>query len=94
MRYVEGFENTRSWFEFSVPLSSTWFAFSVVGTSSEILPVGYLKGRYKSESSLMTCEAELQSWVSWMTHHMLTLMGSLKKMLSQMSVSPMHIMIV
>ena len=47
---AKGFENTR-----------LWFAFSVVGTSCKILPVGYLKGRYKSESSLMTCEEELHS---------------------------------
>ena len=32
--------------------------------SSEILPVGYLKGQYKSESSLMTCEAELHGSVT------------------------------
>ena len=31
----------------------------VVRVSREILPVDYLKGRYKSESSLMTCEAGL-----------------------------------
>ena len=32
--------------------------------SREILPVGYLKGQYKSESSLMTCEAELHGSVT------------------------------
>ena len=35
----------------------------VVRVSREILPVGYLKGRYKSESSLMTCVAELHGSV-------------------------------
>ena len=46
---AEGFENNR-----------LWFAFFVVGRHREILPLGYLKGRYKSDSSLMTYEAELQ----------------------------------
>ena len=46
---AKGFENTRS-----------WFAFFVVAATGKVLPVGYLKGRYKSESSLITCEAELQ----------------------------------
>ena len=32
----------------------------VLRVSREILPVSYLKGLYKSESSLMTCEAELR----------------------------------
>ena len=52
---AKGFKNTRS-----------WFAFFVVGKTSEVLLVGYLKGRYKSESSLMTYEEELQGWVSRM----------------------------
>ena len=65
---AKGFENTRS-----------WHAFSVVGTtsrtSSEILPVGYLKGLNKSESSLMTCEAELHGWASRMQSPVLSHMG-------------------
>ena len=36
--------------------------------NSEILPMAYWKGWYKSESSLMTCEAELHGWVSRMAH--------------------------
>ena len=49
---TKGFENTRS-----------WFPFLVVQVSSEILSVGYLKGWYKSESSLMTCAAEVHGSV-------------------------------
>ena len=49
---AKGFENTTSWFEFRV-----------VRMSRQFLPVGYLKGPYKSESSLMTCEAELHGSV-------------------------------
>ena len=45
---AKGFENT----DFVVCIL-------VVRVSSEILPVGYLKGQYKSESSLMTCVVEL-----------------------------------
>ena len=64
---AKGFENTRS-----------WFAIFVVGTSSEVLPVAYLKGRYKCKSSLMTCEAEaaeLHGWVSSMQCPMLSHIG-------------------
>ena len=61
----KGFENTRS-----------WFAFSFIETSSEVSPVGYLKGQYKSESSLMTCEAELHGCVSRMARPMVLLMCS------------------
>ena len=43
---AKGFENT----DFVVCIL-------VLRVSREILPVGYLKGRYKSESSLMNCEA-------------------------------------
>ena len=49
----------------------------VVRVSREILPVGYLKGRYKSESSLMTCEAELHGSVTRMVYSILSLMGRL-----------------
>ena len=45
---AKGSENT----EFVVRISSR-------STSRQVWPVGDLKGRYKSESSLMTCEAEL-----------------------------------
>ena len=65
---AKGFENTRS-----------WFAYFVVGKSSYVLPVGYLKnlnGQYKSESSLMTCDAELHGWVSRMQCPMLSHMGT------------------
>ena len=48
----------------------------VVRTSQEILPVGYLKGQYKSESSLMAFEAELHGWVSRMARPVVTLIGS------------------
>ena len=44
--------------------------------NSENLPVAYLKGGYKSESSLMTCEAELHGWVSRMAYSILSLKGS------------------
>ena len=64
---AKGFENTRS-----------WFPFLVIQISRVILPVGYLKGLYKSESSLMTCEAELHDWVSRMTCSILSPIGSLK----------------
>ena len=62
---AKGFENTRS-----------WFAFLVVRTTLEVLPVGYLKGRYKAESSLMTCEAELHCSVTRMPCSILSLMGT------------------
>ena len=45
----------------------------VVRVSREILPVGYLKGRYKSESSLMTCVAELHGSVTRMPSSILSL---------------------
>ena len=48
----------------------------VVRVSSEILPVGYLKGRYKSESSLMTCVAELHGSVIRMPSSILSHIGS------------------
>ena len=49
---AKGFENT----DFVVCIL-------VVRVSREILPVGYLKGLYNSESSLMTCVAELHGSV-------------------------------
>ena len=64
---AKGFENT----DFGVCIR-------VVRVSCEILPVGYLKGRYKSESSLMTCEAELHGLVTRMASSILSLMGSLQ----------------
>ena len=48
----------------------------VVRVSREILPVGYLKGRYKSESSLMTCEAELYGSVTRMPSSILSDIGT------------------
>ena len=62
---AKGFENT----DFVVCIL-------VVRVSSEILPVGYLKGRYKSESSLMTCVAELHCSVTRMPSSTLSLIGS------------------
>ena len=50
---AKGFENT----DFVVCIL-------VVRVSREILPVGYLKGWYKSESSLMTGEAKLHGLVT------------------------------
>ena len=44
--------------------------------SRQVLLVGYLKGRYKSESSLMTCEAELHGSVTHMPSSILSLMGT------------------
>ena len=44
--------------------------------SRQFLPVGYLKGRYKSESSLMTCDAELHCSITWMPSSILSLIGS------------------
>ena len=52
---ANGLENTRS-----------WFPFLVVRMSRQVLPGGYLKGLYKSESSLMTCEPELHGLVTRM----------------------------
>ena len=48
----------------------------VVRESREILPVGYLKGRYKSESSLMTCVAELHCSVIRMPSSILSHIGN------------------
>ena len=48
----------------------------VVRVSRQFLPVGYLKGRYKSESSLMTCEAELHGSVTRMPSSTLSLIGN------------------
>ena len=62
---AKGFENT----DFVVCIL-------VVRVSREILPVGYLKGRYKSESSLMTCVAELHGSVTRMPSSILSDMGS------------------
>ena len=62
---AKGFENT----DFVVCISS-------LTASREILPVGYLKGRYKSESSLMNCEAELHGSVTRMLSSILSLIGS------------------
>ena len=42
--------------------------------------MGYLKGQYKSESSLMTCEAELHSSVTQMPSSTLSLIGSYKRL--------------
>ena len=56
---AKGFENTRSWFAFP--------------SSGQAAPVGYLKGGYKSESSLMTCEAELHGSVTRMACSILSL---------------------
>ena len=50
------------------------FCIFLVGRHREILPVGYLKGQYKSESSLMTCEAELHGLVIRMASSILSLM--------------------
>ena len=62
---AKGFENT----DFVVCISS-------LTVSSEILPVGYLKGQYTSESSLMTCEAELNGAVTRMPSSILSLIGN------------------
>ena len=62
---AKGFENT----DFVVCIL-------VVRMSSEILPVGYLKGQYKSESLLMTCEAELHGSVTLMPSPILSLIGT------------------
>ena len=58
---AKGFENT----DFVVCIL-------VVRVSSEILPVGYLKCLYKSESSLMTCVAELHGSVTRMPSSILS----------------------
>ena len=65
---AKGFENT----DFVVCIL-------VVRMSSEILPVGYLKGQYKSESSLMTCVAELHGSVTLMPFSILSDMGTRAK---------------
>ena len=62
---AKGFENTR-----------LWFAFGVIRASSEVLPVSYLKGLYKSELSLMTCEAELHCSLTRMASTILSLIGN------------------
>ena len=62
---AKGFENT----DFVVCIL-------VVQLSSEILPMGYLKCRYKSESSLMTCVAELHGSVTRMPSSILSYMGT------------------
>ena len=62
---AKGFENT----DFVVCVL-------VVRVSREILPVGYLKGLYKSESSLMTCVAELHGSVTRMPSSILSNMGN------------------
>ena len=54
----------------------SWFAFPVVRTNREVVPVGYLNCRNKSESSLMTCEAELHGLVTQMVSSILSLMGN------------------
>ena len=61
---AKGFENT----DFVVCISSP-------GVSRQFLPVGYLKGRYKSESSLMTCEAVLHGSITRMPSSILSLIG-------------------
>ena len=53
---AKGFENT----DFVVCISSP-------AVSRQFLSVGYLKGQYKSESSLMTCEADLHGSVGSVT---------------------------
>ena len=40
------------------------------------MPVGYLKGQYKSESSLMTCVVELHGSVTRMPSSILSDMGN------------------
>ena len=56
--------------------SLTWvLCILVVRVSREILPVGYLKGRCKSESSLMTCVAELHGLVIRMPSSILSHIG-------------------
>ena len=62
---AKGFENT----DFVVCIL-------VVRVSREILPVCYLKGWYKSESSLMTCVAELHGSVIRMPSSILSHIGS------------------
>ena len=62
---AKGFENT----DFVVCIL-------VVPVSREILPVGYLKGRYKSECSLMTCVAELHGSVIRMPCSILSHIGT------------------
>ena len=61
---AKGFENT----DFVVCISSP-------AVSRQFLPVGYLKGRYKFESSLMTCVAELHGSVTRMPSSILSDMG-------------------
>ena len=61
---AKGFENT----DFVVCISS-------LTVSREILPVGYLKGLYKSESLVMTCEAELHGSVTRMPSSIPSLIG-------------------
>ena len=63
---AKGFENT----DFVICIL-------VVRVSREILPVGYLKGRYKSEFSLMTCVAELHGSVIRMPSSILSDIGTL-----------------
>ena len=72
---AKGFENTRS-----------WFPFLVIQISREILPVGYLKGLYKSESSLMTCAAELHGSVIRMPSSILSHISSAEKTSTRLSV--------
>ena len=61
---------------------------SVVRVSREILPVGYLKGRYKSESSLMTCVAELHGSVIRMPSSILSHIGNSKTFPLQLEYPP------
>ena len=63
---------------------------SVVRVSREILPVGYLKGRYKSESSLMTCVAELHGSVIRMPSSILSHIGSHHHTHTGQSLFPSH----
>ena len=58
--------------------TKSWFPFLVVRMSRQVWLVGYLKGLYKSESSLMTCQAEPHGWVSRMACSILSPIGSLK----------------
>ena len=62
---TKGFENT----DFVVCSSSP-------AVSRQFLSVGYLKGLYKSESSLMTCVAELHCSVTQMPSSILSDMGT------------------
>ena len=69
---TENYEKTAKGFENTDFVVCIWSP----GVSSQFLPVGYLKGRYKSESSLMTCVAELHGLVTRMPSSILSDMGT------------------